>query len=330
MIVGLRALGWVVRIHTLHESSHCPIPRALAHTERVLAGLPEGSCVLIDGLALEAIPELIEAHSRRITIVALLHMPQEPRALQCVRHVIVTGRDTQRVLESRGVNPSRVSVVEPGVGTVESGVPDRVEGGIVELLCVATIHEGKGHELLIDALAPLAHLPWRLRCLGSLSRSPTTVRRLTERVQQLGLTRRVALLGEIPHADLGAFYLSADLFVLPTLRESYGMAVAESLAHGLPVISSRTGAIPDLVGSTAGLLVAPGDGKALHLALARVLENAALRASLRAGALAARNRLTPWPQACQRMAQVLGQVCQAAEAVSARRSQSNRMSRPAR
>jgi glycosyltransferase involved in cell wall biosynthesis len=144
------------------------------------------------------------------------------------------------------------------------------------------------------------------------------------------LTRRVALMGEIPHAELGAFYRSADLFVLPTLRESYGMAVAESLAHGLPVISSRTGAIPDLVGTTAGLLVEPGDGKALHLALARVLEDGALRASLRAGALAARKQLTPWSEACHRMAQVLLQVRQAAEAVSARRSQSNRMSRPAR
>ena len=330
MITGLRALGWVVRIHSLDESFPCPTPQALAHAERVLAELPDGACVLIDGLALGAMPELIEAHSRRVTIVALVHMLQEPRALQCVRHVIVTGRDTQRVLESRGVDPSRVSVVEPGVCTVESGVPHRAEDGIVELLCVATIHEGKGHELLIDALAPLAHLPWRLRCLGSLSRSPTAVRRLTERVQQLGLSDRVALMGEIPHAELGAFYRSADLFVLPTLRESYGMAVAESLAHGLPVISSRTGAIPDLVGTTAGLLVEPGDGNALRLALARVLEDGVLRASLRAGALAARKRLTPWPEACDRMAQVLGHVRQAAEAASARRSQSNRMSRPAR
>ena len=54
-------------------------------------------------------------------------------------------------------------------------------------------------------------------------------------------------------------YDRTDVFVLATLRETYGMAVAEALAHGLPVVSTSTGAIPALVGTDAGLLVAPGD-----------------------------------------------------------------------
>jgi glycosyltransferase involved in cell wall biosynthesis len=134
------------------------------------------------------------------------------------------------------------------------------------------------------------------------------VQRVTERLRCSGLVDRVALVGELPHAALSELYLAADLFVLPTLRESYGMAVAEALAHGLPVIATRTGAIPELVGTAAGLLIEPGDCEALRVALERALSDAALRSSLRAGALASGTRLTLWPQACERMARILERV----------------------
>jgi glycosyltransferase involved in cell wall biosynthesis len=331
MVEGLRALGWRVRVHGLDASFPSPTPDALAQAERVLAALPDRACVLVDGLALGAMPQLIESHSRRLALVALIHMPlasefgiapavaerlrrQEGLALQFVRQVIVTSRSTQRALAACGVDQPLLSVVEPGVrpADIADGPRDRAGDGVVKLLCVATIHEGKGHELLMDALAPLVHLPWHLRCVGSLSRSPATVRRLTDRLQRIGLVDRVALVGELPHAALSELYLAADLFVLPTLRESYGMAVAEALAHGLPVISSRTGAIPELVGTEAGLLIEPGDCDALRAALLRTLEDGALRSSLRAAALAARPRLTLWSQACERMARVLTRVCEQA------------------
>jgi glycosyltransferase involved in cell wall biosynthesis len=328
MVAGLSALGWRVRVHGLDTSFPSPTPDALVRAERVLADLPDRACVLVDGLALGAMPQLVESHSRRLVLVALIHMPlafefgiapavaehlrrEERYALELVRHVIVTGRSTERALVAWGVDRSLLSVVEPGVWItpLAGGRRDRAGDGSVKLLCVATLHGGKGHELLIDALAPLAHLPWHLRCVGSLSRSPATVQRLTDRLQRLGLAERVALAGELPHGALSELYLAADLFVLPTLNESYCLAVAESLAHGLPVISSRTGAIPELVGTEAGLLIEPGDRDALHTALLRTLEDDALRSSLRAGARAARARLTPWPRACERMAGVLERVC---------------------
>ncbi len=327
MIEGLRALGWHVGVHGLDASFPSPTPDALAHAGRVFAGLPDEACVLVDGLALAGLAQLIESHSQRLRMVALIHMPlgsefgiapgraerlhrEELRALRFVRHVIVTGRSTERVLTEDGLDRSRLSVVEPGVwkappasGSENRGPPHA--GDTVRLLCVATVHDGKGHELLIDALAPLAHLPWQLECIGSLSRSPATVQRLADRLQRLGLAERVAFLGELPHAALAERYRAADLFVLPTLHESYGMAVAESLAHGLPVLSTRTGAIPQLVGTAAGLLIEPGDRDALRAALERTLTDAALRSSLRAGALAAGAWLTPWPRACERLARIL-------------------------
>jgi glycosyltransferase involved in cell wall biosynthesis len=331
MLAGLRALGWRVRVHGLDASFPHPTPDALAQAQRVFADLPDRACVLVDGLALGAMPHVIQSHSRRLALVALIHMPlasefglapavaerlrrQERRTLQLVRHVIVTSRSTERALAGCGVDQALLSVVEPGVWMtpIARGPRDRTDDRAVKMLCVATIHDGKGHELLIDALAPLVHLPWHLQCVGSLSRSPATVQRLTDRLQRTGLVDRIALVGELPHAALSELYRAADLFVLPTLRESYGMAVAESLAHGLPVISSRTGAIPELVGTSAGLLIEPGDRDELHAALLRTLENGALRSSLRDAALAAGARLTPWPQACERMARVLERVCEQA------------------
>ena len=324
MVEGLRALGWRVRVRALDASFPSPTSAALVHAERVLADLPDRACVLVDGLALGGMAGLMARHSRRLSILALIHMPlaaepgiapalaeslreQERCALQLVRHVIVTGRSTERELAAYGVDPSRLSVVEPGVWLPPATSLPRCHAGEgrLRMLCVATFHEGKGHELLADALASLTHLSWHLHCVGSLTRSRATVQRLTDQLQRLGLLERVRLQGELPHAALSELYLAADLFVLPTLRESYCVAVAEALAHGLPVVSSRTGAISELVGAAAGVLIEPGDRDALRAVLSRVLQDGSLRASLRAGALAARARLTPWPQACERMARVL-------------------------
>lgn len=326
---GLRELGWRVAVHGLDESFPHPGSEALAHAARVLAECPDRGCVLIDWLALGAMEEVIEPHAERLSLIGLIHMPladefgiapavaerlrqQELRVLELVRHVIVTSRSTEREFAAYGIERPRLSVVEPGVWKAQIAGERQVRpaGGAVEMLCVATIQAGKGHDLLIEALASLAHLPWRLRCAGSLARSPSAVQRLTEQLGRLGLSDRVTLTGEVPHEALGELYLAADLFVLPTHRETYCLAVAEALAHGLPVISSRTGAIPQLVGAEAGLLIEPGDRDALQAALERALSDGALRASMRAAARAAGARLTSWPETCARLARVLERVCE--------------------
>ena len=150
----------------------------------------------------------------------------------------------------------------------------------MQLLSVATLNPGKGHEILFRALATVPHRNWRLTCVGSLERHPPTVERLRARLREDGLTDQVSLVGERDAAGLDAFYDRADLFVLATLHETYGMAVAEALARGLPVISTTTGAIAELVGDDAGLLVPPGDVEALAGALSRVLGDARVREQL--------------------------------------------------
>jgi glycosyltransferase involved in cell wall biosynthesis len=127
-------------------------------------------------------------------------------------------------------------------------------------------------------------------------------------IRASGLEDRIVLTGELSGADLAAQYAQSDLFVLATLRETYGMAVAEALAHGLPVVATRTGSIPDLVGQEAGLIVPCGDQTALADALARITSDAALRTRLRAGARRVREHLQGWDVAAAKMAAVLDRV----------------------
>jgi glycosyltransferase involved in cell wall biosynthesis len=288
----------------------------------VFAGLRDQALVLVDGLALGAMPRVVRPRSARLNLLALVHHPlaaesglesaraqqlkqSERQALQSVRHVIVTSDATRQALAAYGIAPEPISVVQPG--TDEAPLASRQHDAL-QLLCVAAVTPRKGHDVLINALAPLASRPWSLTCVGSTTRDPTTVALLRSLVAHLGLEERVFLTGEVSVAALSSYFLAADLFVMPTRLEGYGMAVAEALAHGLPVIGTHTGALADLVGTEAGLLVKPDDVHALRAALERVLKEPALLSSLANGAAAVRNGLPRWPQACARMSQILEAV----------------------
>ncbi|MGB6450101.1 MAG: glycosyltransferase family 4 protein [Steroidobacteraceae bacterium] len=325
MVAELRARGWEVTVHALDASFPDPTPAALADADRVLAGIPSQTLVLVDGLALSAMPSVLRAHAARLILLALIHMPlaadaaleddpdlvrrvrqAEADALQTARHVFATGEGSRAALLAYGLPAEQISIIEPG--TDEAPLARRPPDGMVKMLCVATVQPVKGHDLLVEALAPLASWPWQLTCVGSLTRRPDTVARLRAQLIQRGLSERVALIGEVEPAVLARYFLEADLIVLATRFESYCMAVAEGLAHGLPIVSTRTGAIPDLVGTQAGLLVAPGDLEALRAALAAVLSETGLLASLASGAAVARHRLPRWTDAGARLAQALARL----------------------
>ena len=184
----------------------------------------------------------------------------------------------------------------------------------MHLLSVAAITAGKGHEILFRALEAVPNRDWLLTCAGSLDRDPSTVERLRTRLRASGLDDRVSLAGELDAGALEVCYNSADVFVLATLHETYCMAVAEALAHGLPVVSTTTGAIPELVGAggngepPAGLLVPPGDVGAMTAALSKVLGDARVREQLAEGARRVRDRLPTWDEAVDKMAAALNDV----------------------
>jgi glycosyltransferase involved in cell wall biosynthesis len=109
-----------------------------------------------------------------------------------------------------------------------------------------------GFDVLVAALATLAELPWRLT-IADLTRDPIEAARLNVSISQHKLTSRIAVPGAVSSERLAALYDGADLFVLASRFEGYGMAYAEALSQGLPVIGTTAGAIPDTV-PQAGLL----------------------------------------------------------------------------
>jgi glycosyltransferase involved in cell wall biosynthesis len=176
------------------------------------------------------------------------------------------------------------------------------------LLCVATLTPRKGQALLVEALAGLRDLPWTLHCAGSTTRDAPTAAAVCGLIERHGLVHRVHLHGELDEAALDRLYRQSDAAVLATSFEGYGMALAEAMAHGLPVVSTTAGAIPDLVPPSAGLLVPPDDVHALRQALAELLDDAALRARLSDGALAAARTLPTWDQSVAAFAAALDEV----------------------
>jgi glycosyltransferase involved in cell wall biosynthesis len=324
MVAGLRARGWNVDVRELAAGFPYPTAAALEHAAGVLAAIPDRTIVIVDGLAFGAMPDQAERESSRLRLVALVHLPLaadvgldretasrleslERRSLGAAVRIVVTGTTSADALAGYGVRRDCITVVAPGTDAAPiargSGESTRLH-----LLSVAAINPGKGHELLLQALAKNVQCDWRLTCAGSLERHPLTVERVRQRVTALGLDDRVTLAGELDGPRLNALYDRADVFVLATLHESYGMAVAEALARGLPVISTTTGAIPDLVGSDAGILVPPGDADALARALSVVLADARVRARLAEGARRVRQRLPAWEDAVDKMAAVLDDV----------------------
>jgi glycosyltransferase involved in cell wall biosynthesis len=323
MIAGLRACGWSIDVAELDGTFPRPTFRTLKEAARVLAAIPDFATVLIDGLAFGAMPAEVEREASRLRIVALVHLPLgaevgigagvaarleagERRALAAASHVIVTGRNTTAAVVRLGVASNRVTVVEPG--TDRAPLARGSHDGPLQLLCAATLGPGKGHEILFRALAEAPHDNWHLTCAGSLDRHPRTVQQLRKQLRRDGLEPRVSLVGELDARTLAVCLDKADLFVLPTLHETYGMAVAEALARGLPVISTATGAIPELVGDEAGLVVPTGDANAFAAALSHVLGNEAVRARLAEGARRVRDRLPAWEDAVSRMAAALARV----------------------
>jgi glycosyltransferase involved in cell wall biosynthesis len=148
--------------------------------------------------------------------------------------------------------------------------------------------------VLFEALNELRDRPWHLTCAGSLLRDAQYVAALQHQIDRFSLRRRVSLLGDLDRDALERQYARADVFVLPSHLEGYGMALAEAVSFGLPVVSTTAGAIPETVPADAGLLVPPGDSRALAKALTVVIDDPARRAALAANARAARASLPTW------------------------------------
>ncbi|WP_433352270.1 glycosyltransferase family 4 protein [Micromonospora saelicesensis] len=315
---GLGERGWSMHEHPVPGAWPHPDPAERAALGGVLAAAPDDAVVLVDGLIASAVPDLLAPHARRLRLVVLVHMPlddeAEGRALAAARAVVTTSEWTRRRLLLRHpLRPDRVRVAQPGVTPAPPIPPGSATGG--RLLCVAAVTRHKGHDVLADALTVLPEAPWTLVCVGTLAREPELVHRLRDRLAGAGLADRVRLAGPLTGAALDAAYADADLLVLPSRGETYGMVVTEALARGRPVLATRVGGVPEALGRTPdgdlpGLLVPPDDPAALAGALSWWLGDDHLRDQLRRAALARRDTLTDWPVTTALLAGVLKEVAE--------------------
>ncbi|MBE2997513.1 glycosyltransferase family 4 protein [Nocardiopsis sp. HNM0947] len=318
---ALAAAGRPVRVVEVPGSWPVPSAADRAGLARALDGAAEGAVVLLDGLVACTAPDVLAAHERRLRLVVLVHLPLaleggltpseaserhtlEHRALGSAARSVATSDWARRHLqEQHGL--TRVATVAPGT---DPAPPAPGTDGRSHLVCVASLTPRKGHDVLLSALTRLDTEPWHLTCVGPGTGAHADQLRAT--VAERRWQDRVRFTGPLTGTYLDQARAAADLCVLASRAETYGMAVTESLARAVPVVATQTGGVPEALGrapdgSRPGILVAPGDPAALAGALHAWCNDPGLREGLRRSARLRRGTLAGWDRAAEQMAAVL-------------------------
>lgn len=323
LLAEWREMGVTARHLQLPGGFPSPSEADLAETGRAILSSPYESVLLIDGLAYGAFPESVAAGLAG-RVVALVHHPlgletglspvqaaefvrRETAALRHASAVIATSETTKRLLVADfGVPAEKITVAEPGVDPAERAAGSG--GETVELLAVGSLVPRKGYDVLIAALAGLADKPWRLTIVGAADRAPATTAALRGQIAAAGLSERIKLAGALGQTELDATYAKADLFVMPSLFEGYGMVLTEALARGLPILCTTGGAAAETAPDAAALKVPPGDVTALRAGLARLLDDGQERSQRSAAAWQAAGTLPRWRGTATIVADVCARV----------------------
>ena len=324
---GLAEAGWDVLITTVAGAWPACDRAAKDTLARTMAAIPDGEAVLLDGLIASPSASILLPHLRRLHAVVLLHMPlataahartnpaaseSERAVLHAASAVVVPSEWTRQQLLNRGAVPAeRICVVRPGVDDAHATRRRRTaRAGGGRLLCLATLTFHKGQDLLVEALAPLADADWTCVLAGRLDDDPGFVDQLRTLIARRGLNDRIHLAGVLIGRALHRAYTAADLLVVPSRSETYGMVVTEALARGLPVLATAVGGLPEALGFTAdgsrpGQLVPPDNPRALTAALTQWLQSETHRRRLRTAALERRTTLSGWDKTVRDLAAAL-------------------------
>jgi glycosyltransferase involved in cell wall biosynthesis len=319
----LGAHGWSAQERAVAGFWGRPGAASFAALEGTLRQIPDDAVVLLDGLIASTAPEVLVPQASRLRLIVLVHMPlghrppgddarpRERAVLEAATATVTTSAwSRRRLIELYDLSAHRVHVAEPGAPAAE---PARGTEAGEALLCVGAVTFEKGHDILLEALESISELPWHCTCVGSLDRDPAFVESLRRRSLDGGLGERVSFPGPRTGADLDRSYASADLLLVASRAETYGLVVTEALARGLPVIAAEVGGVVEALGEGAagtrpGLLVAPEDPVALGDALSAWLGDAELRARRRRAARQRRESLPSWSTTASEVAGVLAEA----------------------
>ncbi|WP_404434498.1 glycosyltransferase family 4 protein [Microbacterium lacus] len=310
LLEGLREIGTDTAHLPLGSSFPDPSPDDSAHAVAAMEALDPAHPLIVDGLVFGSLATAGLARARA-PIVAMIHHPLAHEAglsdarreylirterdnLALARAVIVPSPFTARILiDEYGTDPARITVARPGTDRVDDVVPGIVSAGPALIVSVGIQHPRKGHDVLLRALAELSDLPWTAVIVGS-AYDPVHAAELATLHTELRLEGRVRFAGIVSVAERDELYRLASVFALATRYEGYGLVFDEALAHGLPVVSCRVGAVPETVRPDAGVLVSPDDPLAFADALRAVLTDDTLRIRMAHAAAEAGSTLPGW------------------------------------
>jgi glycosyltransferase involved in cell wall biosynthesis len=324
VIDGLRERGASVQIESLTVGG--PFTTALENGRVALrrAREPRYGLVIVDELChpRTALASLIHRVRPRARLVALVHhlgasersgpsararLALERLLLDAASRVIVTSETTLRAVAAAGVDPTRIHAVLPGCDRLGERCepPLPAVDGRVRLLFLGSLTPRKGVLALVRAMAAVSSRA-TLTLVGPADRDLAYAAAVRAAIAGSPARDRIRVTGTLPDAGVAAALASHDLFVLPSLHEGFGIAIAEALAHGLGVIATTAGAIPEVVrDGREAILVPPGDERALAAALARAVDDAVLRAAMQAAAIVRARALPRWKDTQREFAEAL-------------------------
>lgn len=329
--LDLPGFGWQAVRHPVPGGWPRPARADRDVLARTLRELPDDAVVLLDGLVACGVPEIVVPEAQRLRLAVLVHLPlgdetgldpavaaaldaREREVLRAAGAVIATSDwAVRRIVSHHGLAPQRVHAAAPGadIAPLAPGTD-----GVSRLLCVAAVTPRKGQHRLVEALAAVTDLPWNCVCVGGLTQDPEYVARLRGLIRERGLEDRLLLAGPRAGAELDAAYASADLMVLTSYAETYGMAVTEALARGVPVLATDVGGVSEAVGrapdgGVPGILVPPEDPAAFATELRGWFGEPDVRRRLKAAARGRRAALGGWATTARSLAGVLGRLPEA-------------------
>ncbi len=320
IVAGLREAGHSIDV--LELAGRHPSVDEAARDAACAAwdSVPESSRPIIDGLALPAFAGLDDALAARST-VGLIHHPTsleggfseaaratllalEQRLFPRLTRIIVTSATTaDHLAADYRVNRDRIRVIVPGT---DDALPSTgSHGPTCCILSIGTLIPRKGHDLLLRAVARLFDLDWHVTIVGSPERDPVHAHALAALAEELGIARRVRFAGEVTGDSLEALWREADLFALATHWEGYGMAIAEALKRGVPVVVADGGAAGHLVTPEAGVVCPVGDQVNLSKALRRMIFGNDLRRRMAEAAWQVGQTLPGWQTQVREFVQAL-------------------------